>query len=378
MGTGAVTLLCAVLFTSTASIGAFPVLLPEMGRSLGLGDLRLGVAAGVFGLARVATNLPAGALAGRSLLAGVTIAPLLVAAGVAAIATGGPYWLVVAGRGLNGAGHTLGMVSAITLILRYREPARVAAGLNALEMAGMLGVLTGMAAAGALPRSLSWNQAFALASSPLVVGLALVPRLRVLMAGARPVAAPATRDERPALREARSSRVVPVTFACGLVIAVAWSAVGQIMVPIRGAREFDLDRGQIAVLLVLIQVVDAAALMPVGTLAGRRSSHGVLVATLIALAAGLALIGFGGMLVLAAGCVVFGFGLAGWMLPLSILRQSTPPSRMAARAAAYRAGVDGGVFVGPFAAAALGPEAFAVACVVVLLGAAVGVVRIKA
>lgn len=378
MGTRAVALLCGVLFTSTAAIGAFPVLLPEMGRSLGLGDLWLGVVAGTFGLARLAANAPAGAIAGRGATAGVTVALLLVASGVAAIASGGPYWLVVAGRGLNGAGHALGMVSAITLILRYGDPSRVAASLSALEMAGMLGVLVGMGAAGALPRSLPWNQAFALASAPLLVGLALLPRLRGHLAGARP-GVTADRSDHPEVAPATvGPRVAPIAFSSAVVLAVAWAGVGQIIVPIRGAREFGLDREQIALLLAVIQVVNVIALMPVGTLAGRHSPRPLLAAALVAVAMGVALVAFGGVAALAAGCAVLGLGLAGWMLPLSLLRASTLPARMAARVAGYRAGVDSGGFVGPFAAAALGPEAFAVACVAVLLGVTAGVARLKA
>jgi hypothetical protein len=170
---------------------------------------------------------------------------------------------------------------------------------------------------------------------------------------------------------------VPLAFASAVVLAVAWSAAGQIVVPIRAAREFGLDRERVALLLGVIQVVNVMALMPVGTLAGRRSPPALLAVALTTVAAGLGLVAFGGFGALAAGCAVLGLGLSGWMLPLSLLRGSTVPGRMAARAAGYRAGVDGGGFVGPFAAAALGPEAFAVSCVVALLGVAAGVVRLK-
>lgn len=376
MGTAAVALLCAVLFTSTAAIGAFPVLLPEMGRALGRGDVWLGVLAGAFGLARLATNLPAGAIAGRGATRGVTLALALVTAGVAAIAWGGSYWVVVAGRGLNGAGHALGMVSAITLVLRYAPPARVAASLSAIEMAGMLGVLVGMAAAGALPRSLAWNHAFALASAPLLVGLAAMPRLRALLAGAEPATRLDPSGEPPAARVGAGPRAIPMAFASAVVLAVAWSGVGQIVVPIRGARELGLGREQIALFLAVIQVVNVLALMPVGALAGRHSPRAFLSLALVTVAGGLALVVFGGVAALAAGCAVLGLGLAGWMLPLSLLRTATSPAHMPGRVAGYRAGVDGGGFVGPFAAAALGPEAFTAACITALLGVAYGVVRL--
>jgi predicted MFS family arabinose efflux permease len=377
VGTGTVALLSAVLLTSTAAIGAFPVLLPEMAQSLHRDDLWLGVLAGAFGLARLGANLPAGAIAGRSGGAGVTVGLVTVAAGVSAIAFGGSYWVVVAGRVLNGAGHSLAMVGAITLVLRHAEPARVAASLSAIEMAGMLGVLVGMVVAGALPASLTWNQAYALASAPLLLGLACVPRLRRCLAGARPAASGATGHPGPITTTAARPRAVPIALTSAVVLAVAWSGVGQIVVPIRGAREFGLDREQIALFLGLVQVVNVVSLMPVGTLAGRSSPVALLSAALVAVASGVALTVFGGLAALGVGCAVLGLGLAGWMLPLSLIRASTPPGRMAARAAGYRAGLDSGGVVGAFAAAALGPEPFAVACVAALLGAAAGVLRLR-
>ena len=43
--------LCAMVFASTFSIGAFPALLPEIGRDAGLEDWQLGTLAGAYGLA---------------------------------------------------------------------------------------------------------------------------------------------------------------------------------------------------------------------------------------------------------------------------------------------------------------------------------------
>jgi hypothetical protein len=68
----------------------------------------------------------------------------------------------------------------------------------------------------------------------------------------------------------------------------------------------------------------------------------------LTLAVGSMLIGFGPLPGLTAGSVLFGLGMAGWMLPLGLLRSATPASRVAWRAALYRVCVDGGIFLGPF------------------------------
>jgi hypothetical protein len=45
--------------------------------------------------------------------------------------------------------------------------------------------------------------------------------------------------------------------------------------------------------------------------------------------------------------------MAGWMLPLGILRSVTPPAQVAWRVALYRVSVDGGMFLGPVVAGLL-------------------------
>lgn len=358
MGVTPVLLLCVLAFTNTSSIGAFPVLLPDLGAAAGLSDARLGALAAAFGLARMVMNIPAGLLATRRLGRAVLLAPFVLVAGVACIGSGGPFGVLLLGRALVGVAHTFGMVGALTAILRYSGAGAVSSALNALEMAGMLGVLAGMALAGALPSGLPWNVAFLVACAPQVAGLAVLPRaVASLPASSRTREAPlaaraAAAGEAP--RAGARSPLVPLAFAAGAVIAVAWSAVSQFIIPIRGSREFGLGRSGVAQLLVGLQLVDAVALMPVGALADRRRTTAVLGATLLALAAGMALVAFGGVRLAAVGCVLFGAGLAGWMLPLGVLRRATAPGGVAWRTAIYRIGVDAGIFLGPLVAGLLG------------------------
>ena len=129
---------------------------------------------------------------------------------------------------------------------------------------------------------------------------------------------------------------------------MSYSTVEQFAIPLRGSREFRLDRAGIARLLMLAQVVDVATLLPPGALADRRGTPVVLGGVLLVFSLALALIGFGTLPMLAVGCALFGFSMAGWMLPLGILRAVTPPAQIAWRTALYRVSVDGGMFAGPF------------------------------
>jgi MFS family permease len=141
--------------------------------------------------------------------------------------------------------------------------------------------------------------------------------------------------------------------AAGTATALSYATVEQFVIPLRGSREFGLDRVGIARLLMLAQLADIATLLPLGALADRRGTPVVLGGILLVFSLALALIGFGTLPMLAIGWVLFGFSMAGWMLPLGILRAVTPPTQIAWRAALYRVSVDGGMFAGPLLAGLL-------------------------
>src|SRR5690349_8574607 len=103
-----IVLLCAVSFANAFSLGAFPVVLPDIGRVGRLDDFSLGVAASAFGLARLVADIPAGIFTMKHLRRAILIGPCILALGAMATATGGPVPVLVIGRALMGAGHALG------------------------------------------------------------------------------------------------------------------------------------------------------------------------------------------------------------------------------------------------------------------------------
>src|SRR5512137_2776991 len=184
-----VVLLCLLIFGNTFAVGAFPVLLPDIGRAAGVDDFALGVLAGAFGFARLASDLPAGLLITHHLRRALVMGALAVTAGVLCLGLGGPYELLVVGRVLSGVGHTLVMLSGITGVVRYARPRAHGFALNAYEMSGMLGILGGMVAAGFLPGHWPWNVTILMASVPQFLGLLLLPALmRAIPVDARSLA----------------------------------------------------------------------------------------------------------------------------------------------------------------------------------------------
>ena len=348
-------LLCFISLCSCFSMGAFSPLLPEIGRAGALADWQLGVVAGALGFARMATAIPAGWLAGRYLGTTLCASPALMLAGTVLLATSPSFPVLVLGRLILGFAYTLGTVSGlIALLLDDRGPG-ASVRLNVFEFSAMIGVLGGLGLVGLLPDTWGWSLSLLIASSPLLLILGAVPSIRRRFPDASMAATPASRTP-DAGRADRMSLTLWTMFAVGIVLALAWSAVSQFLLPLRGTREFGLDRGGVSGLLMLAQLVDLVALLPVGRLADRLGRTPVLGFVIVVLGLGTAAVGLGSFPWFVAGCACFGFGLAGWMLPVGVIREHTRAEYLAWRMGLYRVGVDAAMFVGPFASGLLGEE----------------------
>lgn len=351
-----IVLLCLMTGANTVSIGAFPALLPELGTAGALADWQLGAVAGAFGFARMLTDVPSGLFMTHHLSRALKLGPVLLLAGAALIGTAGSFGVLLFGRTLMGAGHTLATLGALTAILRYHAAGRLASALAATEFAAMLGVLSGAGLTAVLPRAVSWNAALLLACSPVLLTLSLLPALgralpRADGTGPRPLfarsAEPAAAPPAAARADGGLAWMGLLAGTAGAAVAICYATVDQFVIPVRGSREFALDRAGIARLLMLGQLSDIVAVLPLGALADRRGAPSVLGGVLLVMAAGVALVAFGTLPLMITGCVLFGLAMAGWTLPLTILRMVTPPGQITWRTALYRVAVDGGMCLGP-------------------------------
>lgn len=361
-----IALLCLTSFSNTFSIGAFPAILPELAAVANLSDWQLGTVAGVFGFARMAADIPVGLFLTHHLRRVLALGPCVLALGALCLVSGGPLPILLLGRSLMGLGHALGIVGGLTTILRYHARSKLASALNAYELSAMIGILSGTVLIGSLPARLSWNEALLVTCTPQLVGLLVIPAvLRALPVSAaspnqRPVPRPTPTTPSPLTTV---TPAVVLAFIAGGAVAVTYSTVEQFIIPLRGSREFALERSGVARLLMAMQFCDIAALLPVGLLADRLGVDRLLPGILVVMGTANLLIGFGALPVLAAGCALLGLSMAGWMLPLSILRRETPPDHVAWRTGLYRVAVDGGIFLGPFLAGLLGARHAAVMAV---------------
>ena len=355
-------LLCLTTFSNIVSSGAFPAILPDIARSAGLADWQLGIVAGAFGFARMVADIPLGLFLTRHLRRALWIGPLVLVFGALCVTTGGGFATIVLGRLLMGLGQALSMVAGLTAILRFQSGKNLASALAAYELSAMIGMLGGAALIGTLPSGLTWNTAFRLACAPQLVAIGLAPMLLATLPAhsigtGRAVAsrgATAAGTAGTLGPVSRHPSLVPLAFAAGGLVALTYSTMEQFLVPLRGSREFGLERAGVARLFMVQQVFDITALIPTGMLADRQGAMRVLPAMLMLMAAANAMIGFGTLPVVVAGCAMFGLSMSGWMLPLTLLRRETEPERIAWRTGLYRVSVDAGIFLGPFLSGVLG------------------------
>jgi MFS family permease len=360
-------LLCLTTFSNLVASGAFPAVLPDMAKTAALADWQIGIVAGAFGFARMVADIPLGLFLTHHLRRAMWIGPLVLALGGLCVISGGGFATLVCGRLLMGLGQALSMVAGLTAILRFQSGKNLASALAAYELSAMIGMLAGAALIGTLPTTLAWNTAYLIACAPQLVAIGLVPMLlsalpavaggasTSLFARQAPNLSPVGQT-RPAVHRpsATHASLVPLAFAAGGLVALTYSTMEQFVVPLRGSREFGLERSGVARLFMVQQVFDIAALIPTGMLADRQGATRVLPGILLLMAAGNALIGFGSLPVVVAGCALFGLSMSGWMLPLTLLRRETEPERIAWRTGLYRVCVDGGIFLGPFLSGVLG------------------------
>src|SRR5262249_52822806 len=130
--------------------------------------------------------------------------------------------------------------------------------LTAFEMSAMTGVLGGTVVVGLLPSRLPWNVALLIACSPLLLTFAVLPRMLTALprhagGGARTLFA---RQEGGCAISAPMTAGVFLAFAAGIGAALTYSTLEQFVLPLRGHREFGLDRHGIAGLLLIVQATD--------------------------------------------------------------------------------------------------------------------------
>lgn len=246
---------------------------PVLAAEFALSAAELGLLTSVFFLAFAAFQLPLGVLLDRFGPRRVNAALLLVAAaGALLFAASRSYAQLVAGRALMGVGVSGCLMAAFQAWVLWHPPERIAR-LNAVAFAsGGLGAITASVPLDLLLRLLGWREIFF-----ILVAFNLV--IVALLAYVVPERAQAPRGESLAesltgvgriLRDAAFWRVGPALFglqAALVALLTLWMATW-----LRDVAGY--TRGEVAQVLLLVNIALIAGFLAHGRAADRRAQHG--------------------------------------------------------------------------------------------------------
>ena len=368
----AVAVSCIALFTDMLIYGILIPLLPLMPAVERAGSSATGLLFAVYAAMMIAVTPLAGRLVDRKGPRGPLLAALLgLAAACLLFAVGGPYWLLLISRLLQGAAAGLGWVASLALIAASIPLERRGTYLGLAMSMVSIGTLAGPPLAGWLARDHGHAAPFVLAAAVLV----LDGVLRVVFVRPTP---PSADDPATPLDVLRVGGSWPVVILIAVGSAVT-SAIEPIL-PVRLAVGLGLDTAGIGLLFALLVIIGAVLNPMVGAILNRVSPR-VLALIGAALAiAGLLLLGAGSRLpVVIAGIVCLGGAIAFLVAPAGTLigvqgARTTPPA-LGGAYSLYNLAYAAGLILGPMTAGVL-TSALGYPAACIALAGAVAVVAV--
>lgn len=347
--------MCLLIAVNQLGFGGIVPALALYARSFGVGQTAIGVAIGVYGLARFLTAVPAGRLADRvgrrHALAG---GGLVTAAGNLLCAYAPDYATFAAARFVAGAGAAIVLTCGLVVLADITTPAH--RGRSMAIYQGVFGFAVGI---GPLPGGLLAERvglhapfvAYAVSGAG-VTALAwlFVPETRGLRPG-RDGGGEPPRALGAQLRALAARRGFLLVSLVSFTSAVARTGALFNLIPLLARDRLGLAADRIGVGLAVASVVGLALAYPSGALVDRHGRKAVIVPATIVAGAALAVFllapSYGWFL---AGCVVWSVaaGMSG-AAPAAYAADVAPPGMNAAAMGAYRMLSDLGYVAGPIA-----------------------------
>ena len=346
----AVVVSCIALFTDMLIYGILIPLLPLMPAVERAGSSATGLLFAAYAAMMIATTPLAGRLVDRRGPRGPLLVALLgLAAACLLFAVGGPYWLLLVSRLLQGAAAGLGWVASLALIAAAIPLERRGTYLGLAMSMVSVGTLAGPPLAGWLACDHGHAAPFVLAAAVLVVDGVL----RIIFVRPTP---PQTDDPATALDvlRVRGSWSVVVLIALGSAIT---SAIEPVL-PVRLAVGLGLDTVGIGLLFTLLVVIGAGLNPMVGAALSRVSPRLLALGGAALAVAGLVLVGTGSRLpVVVAGIVCLGAAIAFLVAPagtlISVQGARTTPPALGGAYSLYNLAYAAGLTAGPALAGVL-------------------------
>ena len=346
----AVVVSCIALFTDMLVYGILIPLLPFMPAVERAGSSATGLLFAAYAAMMIAATPLAGRLVDRRGPRGPLLVALLgLAAACLLFAVGGPYWLLLVSRLLQGAAAGLGWVASLALIAAAIPLERRGACLGLAMSMVSVGTLVGPPLAGWIARDHGHAAPFVLAAAVLVVDGVL----RIIFVRPTP---PRADDPATALDVLRVRGSWPVVVLIALGSAVT-SAIEPIL-PVRLAVGLGLDTAGIGLLFTLLVVIGAGLNPMVGAALSRVSPRLLALGGAALAVAGLVLVGTGSRLpVVVAGIVCLGAAIAFLVAPagtlISVQGARTTPPALGGAYSLYNLAYAAGLTAGPALAGVL-------------------------
>lgn len=328
-------------------------LLPEFGAELAMSTVELGAVATVFGLGRLAADLPGGHLADR-----VGAVRLMVATGVGIaggsllLGTATVPWVVLAAALLLGLSSSVTNATGMTFFSTVAGTGFRGTSM-ALFSAGMLGgQALGPAVAGLLAGAWGWRTALLIGA-----GLALAVSIALMLGPTTGVTSPPGPAKAMVGKEkaARPSRkVVFILQSVPFAVFLTLGSVFHTLVPVIGADDLGLGAAAIGLALGAGGLGRLAGTLVGGRISDRVSRKAALVPALALQGGGVALLALPPSVGSWLGAIVV-MSLASFAVPVAatILGDLSDPGRIGARFGRFRFTGDVGLVVGPLAITAI-------------------------
>ena len=383
--------MCVLVGINQLGFGAMVPSLALYAQSFGVPASAIGLAVGIYGLARFATAVPAGQLSDwigrRPTLA---IGGLVSALGNLWCARAGHYPEFIVARFIAGAGAGLILTTGQVVLADISTPARRARTISIYQGTFLFAVGIGPFPGGLIAENLGLAAPFvAYGSASLLAAMVAWFAVRET----RPLL-PQTGSPGPAVGEptarAFTSQIRLLVGKTGLLLVGLIALLNAVVrtgglfaiIPILGTVQLGLSVGAIGTAMMLGSLVGLGAAYPAGTLADRFGRKPVIVAATLLTGASMLLFAFAGSYAaFVAASIVWGVASSvGGAAPAAYAADSAVPGMNAAAMSLYRMTADAGYVIGPLAlglmADAHGPIAALLvsATLLVLAGAAFALV----
>ena len=282
----------AISVTVALGFGMVVPVLPLYAKSFGVGLGAVGLVQFVFGLTRFSFGLVGGLVVDRFGERASTMAGLLIVSAssfAAGLAQNFPQ--LVLARGFGGVGSAFFINGLMTRILRVIEPAAMARATGAFRSSFLVGIAAGPALGGVVAAH------FGLAAPFVIYGAGLIVATVVawfVMAGGPERAAAERRSPLDALKAARPL-FSDIRYVAALLATFAgwWAVSGpaQIVGVVYAHDALGLSQSQIGIALTVMSAGELLIMLVAGRAADRYGRKTVLVPSLVALTAGVAILG---------------------------------------------------------------------------------------